>query len=217
MSRQNKKDSVAMLHKDTIINAAEILFLNKGVSSTTIEDISKASEYSRRTIYAYFDSKEDILHHIVLKGLEKLKEALIYAISNHKDFIDGYKAICKAMQEYQYKTPQSAESVNKMKVEDIDYSSISTTMMRIFELGVDINNMLAKYIDDGKNSGIVRSNVDSLKTVYIMWGCISSLHTLVETKNVMLEKEFLISQENFLEYGYKQIINSILEESKRWE
>lgn len=38
------------------------LFLEKGYAQTTIEVISKASEYSRRTIYAYCESKDDILH-----------------------------------------------------------------------------------------------------------------------------------------------------------
>lgn len=58
------------------MKAAEKLFSEKGYEQTTIEDISKASEYSRRTIYAYYESKEDILHHIVEKGLIELKMTL---------------------------------------------------------------------------------------------------------------------------------------------
>ena len=61
----NRKEAVAALHRARIMTAAERLFSEKGYALTTIEDISKASEYSRRTIYAYYDSKEDILHHII--------------------------------------------------------------------------------------------------------------------------------------------------------
>lgn len=212
MNRQNKKESVAALHRENILSAAEKLFLEKGVSATTIDDISKASEYSRRTIYVYYESKEDILHHIVLKGLMSLKENLFEAINQHEGFIERYFGICSAMAKYQANSPQSADSINQMKSGNIDFNSIPPTIVKIFELGTDINNLLADYIEQGKKQGDVRNDVEAMKTVYIMWGCISSLLSLVQNKGVFLEKEFSTSKDSFLEYGYRQIINSILEE-----
>ena len=47
----NRKEAVAALHRARIMTAAERLFSEKGYALTTIEDISKASEYSRRTSY----------------------------------------------------------------------------------------------------------------------------------------------------------------------
>lgn len=69
MGETNKKEAVAALHRARIMTAAEKLFSEKGYEQTTIEDISKESEYSRRTIYAYYESKDDILHCIIEKGL----------------------------------------------------------------------------------------------------------------------------------------------------
>ena len=60
MGRENKKAAVAALHRQQILSAAEKLFAEKGFEQTTIGEISEASAYSRRTIYAYYTSKEDI-------------------------------------------------------------------------------------------------------------------------------------------------------------
>ena len=212
MERQNKKESVAALHKENILSAAEKLFLEKGVASTTIDDISKLSEYSRRTIYVYYESKEDILYHIILKGLTILKDDLVVVLKQQKDFIKQYWAICNAMEKYQANSPQSANSINQMKSGDIDFNSIPQVILQIFESGTDINNLLADYVEQGKKQGIVRSDIEPMKTVYVMWGSITSLLSLVQNKGEFLEKEFSASKESFLEYGYKQIINSILEE-----
>ena len=212
MGRQNKKESVAALHRESILSAAEKLFLKKGVTATTIDDISKASEYSRRTIYVYYESKEDILYHIILKGLVSLKDDLTAALQQQKDFIEQYRTICNAMEKYQANCPQSADSVNQMKSGDIDLNSIPQVILQIFELGTDINKLLADYIEQGKRQGVVRSDIEPMKTVYIMWGSITSLLSLVQNKGQFLEKEFSASQESFLEYGFRQIINSILEE-----
>jgi len=212
LERQNKKESVAALHKENILSAAEKLFLEKGVASTTIDDISKLSEYSRRTIYVYYESKEDILYHIILKGLTILKDDLVVVLKQQKDFIKQYWAICNAMEKYQANSPQSANSINQMKSGDIDFNSIPQVILQIFESGTDINNLLADYVEQGKKQGVVRSDIEPMKTVYVMWGSITSLLSLVQNKGEFLEKEFSASKESFLEYGYKQIINSILEE-----
>lgn len=217
MDRQNKKENVAALHRETIMDAAEKLFLEKGVIATTIDDISKSSEYSRRTIYAYFESKEDILYHIIARGLSALKENIEAAIESSSDFIKQYSAICDAMKEYHMNSPQSFESVNQANTKNIDLSAIPPVITQIFSLGTEINAALADFIESGKKGGIVREEVQTVKTVYIIWSSISSLFSLVQSKGIFLEKEFSTTQADFLEYGYKQIINSIIIEQMRWE
>ena len=111
MGRENKREEIAALHRKQILRAAETLFSEKGFEMTTIEDISKASEYSRRTIYAYYESKDDILHHIIEKGLLLLKDEIESAIQGNtvqssaiqgsEEFVVKYKAICLAMIRYQ--------------------------------------------------------------------------------------------------------------------
>ena len=210
--RQNKKESVAALHKQSILSAAEKLFLEKGVASTTVDDISGASEYSKRTIYAYYANKDDILHHVVLKGLTSLKQDLIEALRGQDDFLRQYHAICGAMERYQANSPQSSTTVNQMKISGVDFNALPPAAVKIFEAGAEINALLAGYIERGKRQGVVRADIEPIKTVYVMWGAITSLLSLAQYKGEFLEKEFSSSKESFLEYGYRQIINSILKE-----
>jgi hypothetical protein len=99
-----------------------------------------------------------------------------------------------------------------MKSGDIDFSAVPPIIQNILKLGTEINSLLADYIEQGIEKGFVRADVEPMKTVYVIWGSITSLLTLVQTKKEFLEKEFTTSKDEFLAYGYKQIINSILEE-----
>ena len=81
MERENKKGDVAALHREKILEAAHGLFCRDGFAATSISGLSAASHYSRRTIYAYFESKEDILHHLIEKGLLTLKADLKAAVA----------------------------------------------------------------------------------------------------------------------------------------
>ena len=97
MGETNKKEAVAALHRARIMTAAEKLFSEKGYEQTTIEDISKESEYSRRTIYAYYESKDDILHCIIEKGLQALKTDIENAANDNAGFTDAYRAESREM------------------------------------------------------------------------------------------------------------------------
>ncbi|MFZ5979646.1 MAG: TetR/AcrR family transcriptional regulator [Candidatus Zixiibacteriota bacterium] len=52
-----------------IINAARRLFAEKGIENTSMEDIAAAVEYTRRTLYAYFKSRDDICMQVFIEEL----------------------------------------------------------------------------------------------------------------------------------------------------
>lgn len=211
MGRENKKEAVAALHREQIMKAAEKLFSDKGFAQATIDDISKASEYSRRTIYSYYESKDDILHHIVEKGLMELKEDIQNAVNLDEDFITVYKAICIAMSKYQSKYPHSADNVNRANTANFDFENLSDTVKHILQLGMEINTILAAFIENGKEQGIVRQDITPMLTVYILWSSITSFLSLAQSKGQFISKQFSISENEFLDYGFKQLINAILE------
>lgn len=211
MEQMSKKEAVAALHRTRIMNAAERLFSEKGFEETTIDDISKESAYSRRTIYAYYESKDDILHHIIEKGLLLLKDEISSAIQANDDFISQYRAICSAMVKYQTECPCSLDNVTKANTANMNFENLSDTVKRILALGTEINELLAKLFEDGKRKGIIRGDVVPLMSVYILWSSMTSLITLAQTKGRFIYKQFGISEEDFYEYGFKQIINSVLE------
>lgn len=214
MGRENKKDAVAALHRGQILKAAEKLFSEKGYVQTTIDDISKASKYSRRTIYAYYENKEDILHHIMEKGLLALKTDIENAVNRQEDFMEGYKEICMAMRNYQREYPHSADTIRGADTSHIgvsNTSAISDTVKHILCLGEEINRILASFIERGKEKGIVRKDVVPMLTVYILWSGITALLTLADTKGSYICRQFDISENEFLDYGFQQLINSILE------
>ena len=63
-----------------ILESARVLFREKGIEATRMDDIAGAAEYTRRTLYAYFRSRDDICLRIHLEDMaqrwERQKEAL---------------------------------------------------------------------------------------------------------------------------------------------
>lgn len=77
---QNKVTSVISKTKSNLIDVARQLFAKQGVENTTMNDIAKASQRGRRTLYTYFSSKNDIYKAVIeseLNGLYNKLEAVI--------------------------------------------------------------------------------------------------------------------------------------------
>lgn len=211
MEQMSKKEAVAALHRARIMAAAERLFWENGYEQTTIEDISKASEYSRRTIYAYYDSKADILHHIIEKGLQSLKADIESSVNSNAGFVEACRAVCGAMRRYRAECPHSLESLKRSGAARIEQSAVSDTVKSILRLGTEINDILEALIVRGQENGEVRKDVVPLPTVYVLSASLDSLLALIETKGGFISAQNGMTEDEFLDYGFRQMINSILE------
>lgn len=58
--------------RSEVLLIAGKLFWQKGYKQTSIEDIAKAAEVNKATIYYYFDNKAAVLHEVALTSMEKL-------------------------------------------------------------------------------------------------------------------------------------------------
>lgn len=62
--------------RQTLVDIARQLFAKNGVANTTMNDIAVASGKGRRTLYTYFNRKEDIYYAVIESELERLSDRL---------------------------------------------------------------------------------------------------------------------------------------------
>ena len=55
-----------------IMDAARQEFFERGFHRPTVDDVAARAQVSKGTIYLYFESKEEILAHLLLEGLDRL-------------------------------------------------------------------------------------------------------------------------------------------------
>jgi TetR/AcrR family transcriptional regulator len=69
---QSRRDRERAAREADIIAAAEKLFYTKGFENTSMDEIAKYAEFTKKTIYQYFKSKEDLFYAVASKNVNVL-------------------------------------------------------------------------------------------------------------------------------------------------
>ncbi|PKO62122.1 MAG: TetR family transcriptional regulator [Betaproteobacteria bacterium HGW-Betaproteobacteria-18] len=74
MARRTKEDALATRHQ--LLDAAERVFSDQGVSRTSLQDIAQAAGTTRGAIYWHFKNKADLFNAMMLRITLPMEEAL---------------------------------------------------------------------------------------------------------------------------------------------
>ena len=128
-----------------------------------------------------------------------------------RGFVEAYRAVCRAKSCYRKEYPYSLETLKRSGTAEIERLAASDTVKNILCLGMEINAILESLIVRGQKSGEVRKDIVPMLTVYILSTSLDSLLALVETNGKYICAQNGMTEDEFLDYGFRQIINSILE------
>lgn len=209
MGRENKNEAIASGHRARILQAAEALFMEKSFPATTIADISVASGYSRRTLYAYYESKEEILRQIVKQGLEQLRQELQSAVESSESLERRSRAVFDAMLRYHRESPCSAQVVASTPARQlITPGGLPDSAKEILALGEGITKYLMDFLKAGQEQGFFRLTVRPELTVPLWDNQAAGLAQLLQTKGAYYAK-LGVSERELTDYAYEQFMLSL--------
>ncbi len=121
MVRRTKEDALATRHR--LLDAAEILFLAKGVSHTSLQDIAREAEATRGAVYWHFKDKADLFNAMMDRVTLPLEASLEFLA--HDEQAQPLTHICSATRQALVRIatdPQTRRvfEVATLKVEYID-------------------------------------------------------------------------------------------------
>ncbi|HMA69379.1 MAG TPA: TetR/AcrR family transcriptional regulator [Candidatus Mcinerneyibacterium sp.] len=195
------RDWEKKLKKNKIAEAANDLFVAKGLTNVSMKEIASSVGYSKSSLYSYFNSKEDIISYILEMAIEEAEEyyenldtkqfeesqkMLDYIIENELENIlydnNLFELLNQNHQEFLTLFSENKSLIEKMK------------KLREKELKI-VKKILTEYIDDEKQLTLCANML-----IQIFHGI---NHYLYFTETTMSIKEIKKYLKNFLFYGFK--------------
>ena len=190
MGLKERKEREKENRRGMILEAGQKLFIEKGLASTTMDDIARECELAKGTLYLYFRSKEILFMSIVLRGLTLMYDMMAASQEGLSDPVAKLSGVGKAHQRfydenpdlfvlmsrssqdcssrYQDSDPQTAEEI----------SAISAQLRRVNE---DMWKLTNDIIVEGIKSGLFRADTDPME---ISLG----LHAITMAVTIMMDQ-----------------------------
>ncbi len=188
MGASERKDQEKQIRRNDIIDAAEEVFFSKGYESATMDNIAKEAEFSKRTLYVYFNSKEQLYFEIMVRGYKILIEMIETVLAERKTInaVDRIELIGRTLYEFNIQYPNYFDAIMCYENGEKDFNNGIPDHSReeCYALGEKIFGYLASALADGVEEGTIRGDIDIPSTAVILWSCtIGLFSTLIKKKN----------------------------------
>jgi len=74
--RKKRRELRCQQNRNFILEVAEEIFARYGYSQTTMDQIAHEAQFSKATLYRYFQGKQELFFHVILKTLQELASQL---------------------------------------------------------------------------------------------------------------------------------------------
>jgi len=86
-----------------ILNSARELFRTYGFKKVSMDEIAKKAGVTKRTVYSYFSSKQDLLKFFINEELENMKKIVEEEENKYDDFFKGIHGAIYKLLQYKHK------------------------------------------------------------------------------------------------------------------
>ncbi|PRR80206.1 TetR/AcrR family transcriptional regulator [Clostridium vincentii] len=201
MESLKPKDKRKNINKKNIVDAAEKLFFTKGYNNSTMEQVAMEAGFTKRTLYSYFKSKEDIYEKIIQRGYEVLNKTFLDTLDEKKDSteLSKIKAMGYALINFETDFPGYYKSI-------FEYDGSETVPNELEETTIDI---LQKCVKEGIINGEITDRLDEVSISLILWASIVGFVNTFSRKQKYIKDYFNKDSREVIEKGLDLVLDSI--------
>ena len=205
--KRSRKEREAQLRRNIIIEAAEKLFLNQGYENTSMDEIAHASEFSKGTLYNYFNSKEDLYLAISKKAYEILIELTKKFTQNEEPGMPQIKQIGYAYYEFTKKYPKYATVFHDIAIKIPDIESKPKKEQSQFEkeylsMSYNYRDIFLSILEQAIKIGALRTDKSPFLIAFVLSRLTNSLiKDLMHNQHIV--KAFKLEEDEIVDFVFE--------------
>lgn len=217
MGSSERREKEKEIRRTDIIEAAEKVFFAKGYDNATMDDVAKTAEFSKRTVYIYFNSKEQIYFEIMTRGYRRLIDMLNDNMHNEngRNAIDEIKQMSLTFYRFNREYPDYFKAIMEYENGELDFQKgvPDASKEECYELGEKIMGHLIGLLRRGIAEGSVRGDLDADNTALVLWACMIGIFNTARRKENYIKNYYRMTPDGLISKAFELIIRSIQTEN----
>ncbi|MEM0938856.1 MAG: TetR/AcrR family transcriptional regulator [Bacteroidota bacterium] len=140
--------------KDKIVQSAEELFMQYGIRSVTMDDVARQSSMSKKTIYQYFENKDNLVMEVAVNHIKKEKNEFLEVENEALDAVHELILVSQRLRKYVFR-------MNPSLLFDLQkYHGAAWERYLSFKHDV-IRGYMKQNLERGRVEGFFREEIDT--------------------------------------------------------
>ncbi|WP_379137729.1 TetR/AcrR family transcriptional regulator [Paenibacillus sp. sgz500958] len=213
MGNQERKAREKEIRRTDILDAAERLFFRDGYAAATMDHVAKEADFSKRTVYVYFNSKEQILFEIMMRGYKLLIAEVEAGLADAtpRNALDTIRRIGNTIYTFSIAHPDYFKAIVDYENSELDFNSPIPDQSReeCYALGERLSEFLSGALTAGIAEGVIRKDLDVAGTTLILWACIIGVFGTVRKKEEYIKNVHQRDSQKLVFEAFELLIKSI--------
>ncbi|MGA2143020.1 MAG: TetR/AcrR family transcriptional regulator [Brevinematales bacterium] len=203
----NRKDLEKESRKNSIIEAAEMIFREKSFEQSGMDEIAAGAQFTKRTVYSYFINKEDLFFAVALKISESYIPEILIAMEKGKTGFEKIREAGKAYYQFYIDNPAGFKIISFARtIHNFEWESPHhREMVRLSE---KLFISFGKAISEGQKDGSIRKDLAPAKGAYFLAVSTAGILEMFSSNKPDMSV-FSIEEKGFLELSLGLILDSI--------
>jgi TetR/AcrR family transcriptional regulator len=194
--------------RQSILRAARETFFENGFHRATVDDVAERAEVSKGTVYLYFESKETILAHLLLGGLDELigELELAYAAEQPLSADERLRRLGQAYVRFFEREPQYFRLLMATDRGRFRETVTTEVYQEVLEASIEGLNWAVQAIEQGIKDSVF-SRCDARQAAATLWATLNGVLDLTEHP---LRRELIgVEREALFEAALKVLIRGL--------
>ncbi|KQC11823.1 MAG: hypothetical protein APR63_03845 [Desulfuromonas sp. SDB] len=161
MGIESRKKKDRKIREQEIIQAADKVLSAKGIDNTTMDDIAKQAEFTKKTLYSYFISKEEIFTAIFIDLFTNHVRNFEISMKKQDQAIEKLKALANAYYDFYHENPHILDLMLYFDLGKWNYNNVREGLKEtLFNLNQKAVNRIESAFQLGIENKEIRDDID---------------------------------------------------------
>jgi len=202
-----RKEREKEQRRESIVDAAERIFFNKGFEHATMNDVAEDAELSKGALYLYFHSKNELCMAILQRSLVILKKQMTLLLDdNNLSGIEKFAKIVDIFITFSHEHPDHYNSLLSYREHRENCPASGSILQSTIEENKNINKIFADLIKLGQTDNTIKKEIDAEMLSLAIWGDFTG----IMPSSILLDRSSLdFNPEEVIKYHFELLIDAI--------
>lgn len=215
MGIKERREREKQQRRNDILDAAEIVFFEKGYATAKMDDVAEQAELSKGTLYLHFKNKEELYFGLTHRALVSLRQRFQTVLDEEASGLEKVLNIGYAYRQFSIDEPEFFKTIAFYEKTQLEGTEEGLEIVEKCHMeGQGALKLVSSALQQGIEDGSVSKDIEPWRTAFLLQGLSNGILQLIAREGAHLEKLELFNTDDVID-DFIEFIKRALTPSKK--